>query len=226
MTLAELRGRVAVQLERSRQGRHRVWEHRAVTGCTRRDLCDTAHPGGVMVSPGQKRLPGRRAERCGVEPVVLETIRCEPLGDRCMTRPAEGAGRSEPDIVDENDQNIRRTLGGTDVADRQILRVGVLRIVGDETRFVRCRVSEGVSGLSCRRGPRSPPGVCFRSCGSLRRHTTSLVPGRSSTIQTIQGAGCAERLTQYTAHVEAHHAMSLAKKPVRKRERPSPCRGM
>src|SRR6266496_1567840 len=49
VTLPELRGRIAVQLQRLRQRRARVRTDRVVPRRRRRDLGDPAHPDGVVV---------------------------------------------------------------------------------------------------------------------------------------------------------------------------------
>ena len=72
VALAELRRGVAVELQRPRERRHGVGQHRAVARRAGGDLGDAAHAGGVVVAPGQQRLPRRRAEGGGVEAVVLQ----------------------------------------------------------------------------------------------------------------------------------------------------------
>ena len=67
VTLAELRGRVAVEFERQRERRLGVGQHRAVAGRGGRDLGDAAHADRVVVAAGEQRLARRRAQRRGVE---------------------------------------------------------------------------------------------------------------------------------------------------------------
>ena len=88
VALAELRGRVAVQLQRLGERRRRVRPDRAVAGRGGRDLGDPAHADRVVVAAGEQRLPRRRAERGRVEAVVLEPVR--PPGAR---RSASGTAR-------------------------------------------------------------------------------------------------------------------------------------
>ena len=85
VALAELRRRVPVQLQRHRQRRLRVRPQRAVARRRRRRLGDAAHPDRVVVAAGQQRRPGRRAQRRGVEPVVL-SARPPPAGPRSASR--------------------------------------------------------------------------------------------------------------------------------------------
>ena len=72
VALAELRRRVAIELERQGERRLGVGQHRAVAGRSGRDLGDAAHADRVMVATGEQRLPRRRAQRRGVEARVLQ----------------------------------------------------------------------------------------------------------------------------------------------------------
>ena len=82
VALAELGRGVAVQLQRHRQRRLGVRPQRAVARRRGGGLGDAAHPDRVVVAPGQQCLPGRRAQRSGVEPVVLQAAGRQPLGSR------------------------------------------------------------------------------------------------------------------------------------------------
>ncbi len=113
VALAELRGRVAVELQRPCQRRNGVREHRAITRRAAGDLGDAAHAGGMVVAPGQHRLTGRRAEGGGVEAIVLQPVRGELLRVRRLAGAAEGARGAKPRIVEQDEQDIRRALWGT-----------------------------------------------------------------------------------------------------------------
>ena len=89
VALAELRGRVAIELERQRERRLGVGQHRAVAGRGGRDLGDAAHADRVVVAAGEQRLPRRRAQRRGVEARVLQPALRELLEVRRLARPAE-----------------------------------------------------------------------------------------------------------------------------------------
>jgi hypothetical protein len=71
VALAELRRRIAVQLQRLRQGRTRVGADRVVPGGGRRKLGDHPHPNRVVVAARQQGRPRGGAQRRCVEPVVL-----------------------------------------------------------------------------------------------------------------------------------------------------------
>ena len=134
VALAELGGGVPVQLQRHRQRRFGVRPQRAVARSRGRGLGDAAHPHRVMVAARQQRGPGGRAECRRVEAVVPQTARREPIGDRRATRTPERARRPEPDIVEQHDQNIRRTLGRQQRLDRRERGIRVLRVIGRQTR--------------------------------------------------------------------------------------------
>ena len=139
VALAELRRVVAVELERLGQRRHGVGQHRAVARRAGGDLGDAAHAGGVVVAAGQQRLARRRAERGGVEAVELQTARRQLLRVRRLAGTAEGAGRAEAGVVDQDDEHVGRTLGRPQLLDRRKLTVRVLRVVGNELGAFRVR---------------------------------------------------------------------------------------
>ena len=129
VALAELRRRVAVELQRLGQRRRRVRAHRVVAGRRGRDLGDAAHADRVVVAAGEQRLPRRRAERRRVEAVVLQPVRRQPLGGRRLARPAEGARGSEAGVVEQDDEHVRRAGRRPQRLDRRERRVRVLRVV-------------------------------------------------------------------------------------------------
>ena len=141
VAFAELRGRVAVELEGARERRAGVRQNRVVAGRRGRNFRDAAHAHRMMVAAGQHRLTGRRAERRRVEPGEPEAIGRELLEVRRLARTAEDARGAEADIVDEHDQHIRRARRRPQLPDRRIFRVGVFGVVGREThvRLIRDR---------------------------------------------------------------------------------------
>ena len=129
VALAELRRGISVELQRQCQRRLRIRQHRAVPGCGGRGLGDAAHADRVMVAAGEQRLPGRRAQRSGVEPRVLQPARGELLEVGGLARPAEGAAGAEADVIDQDDQHIGRGRRRPHIPDRWIAGVGVLRVI-------------------------------------------------------------------------------------------------
>ena len=136
VALAELRGRISVELERQRQRRLRVGQHRALARGRGRDFRDAAHADRVMVAAGQQGLPRRRAQRRRVEARVLQSALRELLEVRRLARTAEHAGRAVADVIDENDQHVGRALRRPHVPDRRELRVRVFCVVGDQARML------------------------------------------------------------------------------------------
>lgn len=142
--LTELRGRVAVKPEGPRKGGAGVWQDRVVTGCRGRNLGDAAHADRVMVAAGETGLTGGRAE-----PVVWNRLYRRPLAAsfevRRLAWTTKGAGRTKTDIVDEDEQDIRRARGRPQLPDRRILRVRVFGIVGRQTNAQLIRDRENGS---------------------------------------------------------------------------------
>ena len=112
VALAELRGRVAVQPQRLRQRRAGVGTDRVVAGRRGRELGDDPHPHRVVVAARQQRSPRRGAQRRRVEAVVLQAVPGQPLGRRRRARPAERARGGEADVVEQDDEHVRRARRG------------------------------------------------------------------------------------------------------------------
>jgi hypothetical protein len=139
VALAELRRRVAVQPQRLRERRACVRSDRVVARRRGGQLGDHAHPHRVVVTAGEQRRARRRAQRRGVEAVVLQAARGQPLRGRRLTRPAERARGAETDIIKQDHEHIgcpgrwsqrldRRELG-TRVpgVERELALVGPVR---------------------------------------------------------------------------------------------------
>ena len=134
VALPELRGRVAVQLQRLGERREGVRPDRVVARRRGRDLRDPAHADRVVVAACEERLAGRRAERGRVEAVVLEAVRREALGCRRRDRPAERARRREADVVEQDNEHVGRALRRPERLDRRERGRRILRVIGDEPR--------------------------------------------------------------------------------------------
>ena len=135
MALAELRRRVAVQLERLGQRRRRVGPHAGVARSRRGDLGDATHAHRVVVAARQQRLTRRRTQRRGVEPVVAQPARRQTFRRRCLDHAAERARRRETGVVDQHDQHIRSSRRRPRLPDRWKRRRRILRVVGDQARI-------------------------------------------------------------------------------------------
>ena len=161
VTLSELRRGIAVQLEGLGQWRHRVRPQGRISGSRRRDLGDAAHAGRVMVATGQQGLSGRRAERRGVEPRVLDRVGRDRIEVRRVAWTAERARCSEADVVDQDDQDVRGALGRPDRLDRRELRRrGSWRRTGSAPAYalIRDRQDVAVAAVGSLRHGASPPG--------------------------------------------------------------------
>ena len=91
----------------------------------------------MVVSSGDQRSAGWRAERRRVVHVVAQPAIGEPLEIRRLNWPAKGAGSAETDVIGQDQQNIGRTAG----------RLDTLRKIG---RRILDRASD--LALECRRG--------------------------------------------------------------------------
>ena len=170
MALAELRRRIAVQLERLGQRCRRVGPDAGVARSRRGELGDATHPHRVVVAARQQRLTRRRTQRRGVEPVVAQTARRQTLRGRRLDRAAERARRRETGVVDEDHQHIRSSRRRPRLTDRWKRRRRILRVIGRPNPDTADghRESEELPGSDC---------CCSRSIAS-----TSLGPSEPTHI--------------------------------------------
>ena len=66
-----------------------------------------------------------------MEPGVPDRVGRDRVEVGGLARTAERRGRPEPDIVDEDDQDVRSALGRPQLLDRGEVDVGVLGVVQD-----------------------------------------------------------------------------------------------
>ena len=180
VALAELRGRVAVQLQHLGERRARVRAHRVVAGRRGGDLGDPAHADGVVVAAGQQRRARRRAQRRRVEAVVLQPAAASRSAVGVAAGPAERARRAEADVVEQHDQHVRRARRRPQRLDRRELRVRILRVVrhlarrtagpGSAAPHASSPVGSGICG-SPRSGSPEPYVVRDRPVGSTQAGT-------------------------------------------------------
>ncbi len=193
VALAELRRRVAVQLQRLGERSARVGADRVVAGRGRRDLGDAAHPDRVMVATGEECLARGGAERRGVEAVVLQAVRGEPLGVRRVDRSAEGARGAEAGVVDQDDQHIRCTLGRPQRCDRRELRGGVFRVVRRQPDRCHIRDRQDVASVLLGHVRSSvgldPVTVSRAACGSLRPNGVNVSSAGAERRGSLCGSG-------------------------------------
>ena len=120
VALAELRRRVAVELQRLSQRCRRVRAQRVVARRRGGDLGDPAHADRVVVAPGQQRLARRRAQRRGVEAVVAQPGARQALEGRCLARAAEGRRGAEAGVVEQDHEHVGRARRRPQRLDRRV----------------------------------------------------------------------------------------------------------
>ena len=146
MALAELGGRIAVELEREGEGSFGVRQHRAVAGGSGGDLGDPTHADRVMVAAGEECLTSRRAEGRRVKARVPQPAGRELLELRRVAWPSEGAACPEADVIDEDHEHVGRVFGWPNIADRRELRVRILRVVRRRANVLDIRDGQAGSG--------------------------------------------------------------------------------
>ena len=142
MAFAELRGGIAVELERLGNRCRGIGQHRAIARRAAGDLGDAAHAHRMVVAPGQERLASGRAQRRGVKARVLEPTGGQALRVRRLARAAEGARRAKAGVVDQDDEDVGRALRRAQLLDGRVLGLRILRVVRDQTRSRPIRYRE------------------------------------------------------------------------------------
>ena len=116
-----------------------VGTDRVIPRGRRGDLSDTAHAHRMVVAAGQQRLPGRRAQRCGVKAVEPQPAVREALRVRGIARATENAGCAEAGIVNHHYHNIRRVFRWPERLDRRERRLRILCVVSGEADMLAVR---------------------------------------------------------------------------------------
>ncbi len=112
MPLPDHERAVAVVEQRLRE--HSVLErhHAVIAGIARCELRDARHSVGVMVAAGHDARPARRAERRRVHVVVAQPFGGDAVQVRRADRAAVAAQLAESGVVEHDEQDVRRALGG------------------------------------------------------------------------------------------------------------------
>ena len=108
--LAEPAGHVPVLLEDARNGGAALRDGARVARERAGELRDRSHADAMLVSPGKRRRPRRRAERDDVEAVVVEAHLPDARQVGRRDGPAERVRLPEAGIVDEDEEDVRRAL--------------------------------------------------------------------------------------------------------------------
>jgi hypothetical protein len=89
-----------------------------------------------MVAAAEQRCPGRRTQAGRMKPRVAQTTTLQPLSDRSLRRTTKRTRGPEPDIVEQDRENVRSALRGQQRLDRRKRRVRILRVVGQKTEML------------------------------------------------------------------------------------------
>ena len=111
--------------------------HRVIAGSGCCDLGDPAHSHRMVVATAEESGPGRGTQCGGVEPGVLQAILGKALEVRGIAGPTEGRARSEPDIVEEDDEDVWRTIWGPHRFDRRESGIRILGVVSGDADPMR-----------------------------------------------------------------------------------------
>jgi hypothetical protein len=118
MPLAECRGAVPVLRQDPRQGRAIAGNRGRVAGEAARELTDGAEADRMVVPPGEQGRARRGTQRGDVEPVVAQPRLGHLRVAGGVDRPAERARVAEAGVVDEHQQDVRRSWRGFGVPDQ------------------------------------------------------------------------------------------------------------
>ncbi len=120
--LAERVVDVALLLEVVRHRLRRLRHDRVVAGEAHRGERVAAQPDGVRIAPRHEGGAGGRAQRRGVEVVVAQSVRGQPVDVRRLDQAAETADLGEADVVEQQDQHVGRALRGAGLFRPPFLR--------------------------------------------------------------------------------------------------------
>ena len=209
MAFAEVGSGIPIELEDLGQRCRRVRSDRGVAGRGGRQLCDRAHPDRVMVSAAQEGGARRGAQSSRVEARVLEAVRGEPFGDRRGAGATERAGRAKAEVIQQHDQDVRRSSRRAQRLDRRECRCRVLRVIGGQADVspIGDRQNIAAPRIGHRPAPhfrtvrlqagvalRSHPAGRLRSPGRGPEKRTTPAPGRiQEHVPTARGAALGRR---------------------------------
>jgi len=112
VVLAEPAGPVAIVLEHRADGRGAARDHVVVARKAGRPFGEKARAHIMVVAPGDQRGAGGAADGGRMKAVIAKAARRELVELRRRHRPAEGADLAEADIVQQDDDNVRRARRG------------------------------------------------------------------------------------------------------------------
>src|SRR5271163_850084 len=93
----------------------------------------------MVVASGQQSLSRRRTERRGMKSGVLQSLGRQPFRRRRIAWSAKGARGAKARVVNQDEQDVRRTCGWPQRGDLRVLVLGIFGIISNEaaTRSIR-----------------------------------------------------------------------------------------
>ena len=83
-----------------------------------RDLHHGTHVDPVVITPGEQRCPGGRAQRCGVELVKAQAVFCQLRKGGRLDRAAKGLCGTKANVINQHNDHIGSALRGRDIKRR------------------------------------------------------------------------------------------------------------
>ncbi len=136
MPLPERGRAVSVVPQDPRQRRTVSRQDRGIAREAAGELADRPEPDRMVVPPGQQRRARRRAERGDMAPVVTQPSVGNAGEVRRLDRSAERARVPESGIVDEDQQDVRRTLRWRRMSDE--VPIGLRSVEGPFDDSIEC----------------------------------------------------------------------------------------
>src|SRR6266478_1503026 len=112
MVFAKGSGAVAVESQHLCERYHTLRTDSGITGKCGGEFHNRARIVHVMIAARQQRGASRRTKRSRMKIVITQASCGQLIQYWHLARAAEGAGLSEADVVEQNDDDVRRSLRG------------------------------------------------------------------------------------------------------------------
>ena len=160
MPLAQREGRVVLVAQHFGDGRRVARDRPAHVRIARVEVADRTHADCVMISPGQQRGAGRRAERRDVEVGEAEAVGRQTVDVWRIDRRSVAVQMREAQIVEEDDQHVGPVLG----RGRQRRPPGLRVAEGAADSSFEVAVCRHVEPFSTDWSNAAEAGVCWWRC--------------------------------------------------------------
>ena len=204
---AQGHGVVAILLQHFGDRAGALGDRSIAAGIARRGLGDRGEADLVMVAAGQQRAARGRAQSRGVEIIVAQPFGGEPVEVGRLDRPAIGRKLPVADVVEHDEDDVRRACRRRDRHGRTEIRDGVLVGLADlafelgrrngkdfaaRTRFRR--MAPAVANRpTARLNPRRPSRSVSRNvCGQTSRRAKS--PDTGEAVNRVSSYRCPSRV--------------------------------